>query len=226
MRKGIIITVALSLAFLVGCKKTNNSNNESENGKTSYTVTKEQYDETCYYAKNVSKMTSLNYKVTYDKTVNDQTYHYYTKIDNGKLLSHSSDYEFYLDFKKGTYNADNQTWSFDGYWQDGGVMIKESYENQRIPDDIFLPDVGFLASYDELTYNSEKNYYELNVQSKTLNDYYVYSDLKVKFENGKITYISYKEEVTYSGGKTYYHVFEITDYGKTVVDLPSMIGPA
>lgn len=227
MRKGIIFTFALSLAFLVGCKNTNNSNKESEEEKTTYyTVTKEEYDQNCYFEAYIPRLTSLNFTVTYSETLNGNTNNYITKFDNGKIKSIRSYGEFYCDFKEGTYNADNQTWSFDGYFEDGGVMTKTHFENEEMPDDISLPDIGYVLEYDELEYNPETNFYEQIAESKTISLYYVYSEVKVKFINGYVSYISYTHTSTTNPEKVYYTVIEVTDYNETVVDLPSMIGPA
>lgn len=222
MRKGILFATILSLTFLVSCKKVNKENKGSE-----YTVTKEQYDLGCYYRNNVARMTSLNFTVYYDEYVNDgASYRYVTTCDNGKVISSSNDGDFYLDFKAGTYNSNNLTWSYDGYFEEGDIMRKMSYENAEMPDDVFLPDVGSIVGYDELKYNSKTNSYEQIAERKTLNDYYIYSDVIVKFLNGNVTNISYKEERTYEPGKIYSHYFEIANYGSTVVNLPSMIEPA
>ena len=59
-----------------------------------------------------------------------------------------------------------------------------------------------------------------------MNDYDVYSEVKVKFINGNVSYISYTYTSTTDPEKVYYEVFNVTDYNETVVDLPSMIGPA
>jgi hypothetical protein len=224
MRKGIIFTFALSLAFLVGCKNTNNSNKESE--EEYYTVTKEEYDQNCFFSSYIPRLTSLNFTVTYSETLNGNTKNYITKFDNGKVHSNVSYGEFYCDFKEGTYNADNQTWSFDGYFEDGGVMTKTFYENEEMPDDIYLPDIGYVLGYDELEYNPETNFYEQIAESKTISLYYVYSEVKVKFINGNVSYISYTHTSTINPEKVYYNVIEVTDYNKTTVNLPSMIGPA
>ena len=242
MRKGIIFTFALSLAFLVGCKNTNNSgknsNEESEEENTTYytvtkeenttyyTVTKEEYDQNCFYRSYIPRLTSLNFTVTYSRTLNGNTKNYITKFDNGKIKSIVSYGDFYCDFKEGTYNADNKTWSFDGYFEDDGVMTKTHFENEEMPDDIFLPDVGFIVSYDELQYNPDTNFYEQIAESKTMNYYEVYSEIKVKFINGNVSYISYTYTSTSNPEKVYYEIINVTDYNETVVDLPSMIGPA
>ena len=50
--------------------------------------------------------------------------------------------------------------------------------------------------------------------------------VKVKFINGNVSYISYTYTSTSNPEKVYYEVINVTDYNETVVDLPSMIGPA
>ena len=211
MKKIVVSTIMVSAILLTGCSH-----------KTNYKVKKEQYDELCNYASYLPKMNSLNFTVTVTETVGDKTYVDTTKFDNGKVESISNYGTIYLAFEKGSYNSENQTFNYEGYFEAEGTWVKNSYQNETMPDDIFLPDVGFILSYEELEYNPESHYYEQIAESKTLNEYYVYSEVKVQFEDGKVIYISHKYKSTFEPEKVHFTVMEITDYGSTKVNLPNV----
>ena len=211
MKKIVVSTIMASAILLTGCSH-----------KTNYKVKKEQYDELCNYESYLPKMNSLNFTVTVRETVGDKNYEYITKFDNGKVESITSYSTFYVVFEKGSYNSENQTFNYEGYFEEEGTWAKSSYQNETMPDDIYLPDVGFILTYDELEYNSETHYYEQIAESKTLNDYYVYSEVKVQFVDGKVTYISHKYKNTFEPEKEHLTVVEITDYGSTKVNLPNV----
>ena len=214
MKKITISTILLGALLLVGC---NNTKEET----IDYQVSKEQYEQACSYEAYVARITSLNFTVTTTETVGERVIKENTKFDNGKIMSCMSYGDFYCDFKEGTYNAENETWSYDGYFESEGVMKKVSFENETMPDDILLPDIEFFASYEEMSFNSETNFYE-QIEEKTLNDYYVYSEVKAQFINGNIVYASYKYMSTFEPEKVYLNVIEITDYGSTVVNIPNV----
>lgn len=237
MKKRLFFAMALSMFFLTACNnqdnltetttietttKTNKETTTTTTKTTNYQVTEEEYNEVCYYSSNVARITSLNYTVTNTETVNDNTYQYITKVDYGKVMTIASYGDFYCDFKEGTYNSDNRTWSFDGYFEDDGVMEKIFFENQEMPDDIYLPSAGFIVSYEEVQFNSETNCYEQIAESKTLNEHEIYSDVKIQFINGNVSYISYTYMNSTNPEKVYSCVMEITNYGTTVVSLPTI----
>ena len=211
MKKIVVSTIMVSAILLTGCGY-----------KTNYKVKKEQYDELCNYEAYFPKMNSLNFTVTVKETAGDKNYLDITKFDNGKVESISGSDSFYIVFEKGSYNSESQTFNFDGYFKDGDTWKKSSIKNETMPDDIYLPDVGFILSYDELKYNPETSYYEQIAESKTLNEYYVYSEVKVQFVDEKVTYISHKYKSTFEPEKVHFTVMEITDYGSTKVNLPNV----
>ena len=219
MKKIIIFTLLLSIIFLSGCK---NKNKNIEPEEEYYTVTQEEYNQNCNYSEYVKRLTSLNFTVEYYESSKNKNYHYITKFDNGKVMSDAGYGEFYCDFKEGTYNDTNSTWSFDGYFEENGIMKKYSYENEEMPDDIYLPDVGYIVGYDEVKYNSGTTCYDQITDSKTLNLYYVYSEVKIRFVNGNIVNISYNYESTTNPGNVYSIIMIITDYNKTIVTLPNV----
>ena len=213
MKKMIVSSLIIGAVFLTGCKN---------DGSKKYTVTKEQYDQNCYYEAFVSRITSLNFTVTRTESIGEKVVQTATKFDNGKIMSGYDEDTFYCDFKKGTYNAENGTWSYDYYYQQEGTMNKRSFEDETLPDDIYLPDIGFMVSYEEMSFNAETQCYEQIAESKTLNDYYVYSEVKAKFNKGNIIYVSWKYKSLFEPEKVYLNVMEITNYGSTSVSLPNV----
>ncbi|MBO7573498.1 MAG: hypothetical protein J6T25_01755 [Bacilli bacterium] len=214
--KKILISAFLVSAFLVtGC-------NKAQSKKPVYTVTKEQYDQLCYTSAYIPNMMSLNFTVTYKETLNDITVQYVTKFDNGKIFAtHGEEYgDFYVSYKEGTYNAEERTWSFDYYYEDDGNWKISTIVNESMPDDVYLPDVGWIVSYEEVGFYENTNYYQQIPEDKVMNGSYHYRETKVQFQDGKITSASWKYKSNSAPDKEYLVVIEVTDYGKTVVNLP------
>ena len=211
----IISTILISAFLVTGCNKT-------QNKKPVYTVTEEQYNQLCYTKSYIPNMMSLNFTVTYKETLNDTTFQSVTKFDNGKIFAtHGEEYgDFYVSYREGTYDAEDRTWSFNYYYEDNGSWKISTIFNESMPDDVYLPDVGWIASYKEMRFNEKTNFYEQTEEEKVVNGSYHYSDLKVQFQNGKITYASWKYKSNSAPDKEYLNVMEITNYGSTVVSLP------
>ena len=217
MKKIIISTILVSVSLLSGCSK-------GQNKEPVYTVTKEQYDQLCYYEPYLPNLLSLNFTITYKETLNGNTNQFVTKYDNGKIMAtHGEEYgDFYVSYKEGTYNTEDKTWSYDYYYQEDGQWKVISIENESMPDDVYLPHVGYMASYEEMRFNEETNCYEQIAEDKVLNSYYHYYEIKVKFINGNIDYISWKYKSDSSPDKEYLNILEVTDYGSTKVTLPAL----
>ena len=214
MKKIILSTILVGAFLVTGCS----------NNKPVYTVTKQQYDKLCYYEAYQPNLRSLNFTVSYSETLNDTTYQYVTKYANGKIMAtHGEEYgDFYASYKEGTYNAENKTWSYDYYYEEDGQWKITALEDESMPDDVYLPDIGYMVSYEEMAFNEETNCYEQIAEDKVLNQYYHYYEIKVKFLNGNIVYASWKSRSNSAPEKVYSHVVEISDYGSTTVNLPNV----
>ena len=211
MKKILVSTFLISALLFTGCNK-----------KPVYTVSQEQYGQLCYASAYIPNMMSLNFTVTYKETLNDTTFQSVTKFDNGKIFAtHGEEYgDFYVSYREGTYDAEDRTWSFNYYYEDNSSWKISTIFNESMPDDVYLPDVGWMASYKEMRFNEKTNFYEQTEKDKVVNGSYHYSNLNVQFQNGKITYASWKYKSNSAPEKEYLNVMEITNYGSTVVSLP------
>lgn len=229
MKKSIVFTLLLASALTTGCSCNKEDGSNASSGgeqtptvETNYKVTKEQYEDLCYTKPYLNKINSLNFRTIRKESTGNENYQYVTEFDNGKVKSSSQWDDFYVYFKPGTYNEENRTFSYDYYYQDEGQMKKTSFENEGIPDDIFLPDLAFIISYDELKFNEETNFYEQVPEEKVLNMYEHYTEIKIKFIDGKFSYASWKCESRTTNGKTWSCSLEADEYGKTSVSLPNV----
>ena len=191
--------------------------------KPNYQVSKEKYEQITDPNFYVSNMDILNLRGAYFVQSNKGIHTYVTEYDNGKVHSADSEYgDVYLDFKRGSYNQENQTWNYDGYYQEEGVWQKVSRVD-TLPDDMVFPSFGWFIKYDELKYNSKDRCYELIEESKTVNTYEVYSNIKIKFMDGKVASFAYNFHTTYSDSDPNdikEELYTFTGYGTTKVTLP------
>ena len=215
MKKIIISSILLGAALLTSC------NNSAQ--KESYTVTKEQFEQACTYDAYLPRILSLDFTVTYTETLDGSVnIHAVTKFDHGKIFASPGHDDFYCLYREGSYSTENRTWSFDYYYQEESEWKIQLIENETTPDDVYLPDIGFMVSFEELRFNSETNCYEQISGRKVLNMYYFYSEIKVKFVNGNIVYASWKYSSSSDPDKIYFNTVEVTNYGSTVVNLPNL----
>ena len=136
MKKILISSLLVGAFLMVGCSKANDNSSSSQPAPDTHKVTKEQYDQWTYDAI-VVNLCSQNYTVTYTDYYDGGTpWSTVSKFDNGKIESILSSGSFYLDMKDGTYDPDNNTWSYDKYEYIESAWAKYVHTNSGIPEDI------------------------------------------------------------------------------------------
>ena len=211
MKKIFISTIILGTVVLTACNKQ----------ASPYEVSKKQYEENCYGEKYIPKIDTLNFTVSVTETIGEDVYTTITKFDKGKVFSSSDLDNFYVQFQSGTYSAENETWSYYYYYEEAGGYERIFIENDSLPDDMYLPDIGFLVGYEDVKYNSETKFYEMIEDSKEISGA-VFSNAKVQFLNGKIVKAGFEYYYKSNPTKVYKYNYEIKDYGKTSVTLPEI----
>lgn len=212
MRKVLGLIPLLAVISLAACGGNNNSSDK-------YKISEARYNEICNYDNYVRNIVSFNMTVTFTERNGDDTYTYLTKYDNGKISTRTDDHEFFIEFKKGTYNAENRTWTYDYYYEEDGVWKKDTYTD-GLPDDIAMPDPQFLVDYSGIVFNKETNRYNTVETSFIKNLYYVYTNVEIGFENKNIVYYGYQTYQTSKPDEISYVEYVATNFGSTTVTLP------
>jgi major membrane immunogen (membrane-anchored lipoprotein) len=219
MKKILIPTIILGTFLLVGCSKANDNSSSNQPAPDTHKVTKEQYDQRTY-ENAVANLCSQNYTVTYTE--------YYeggaprstiSKFDNGKIEAIPSSGSFYLDMKDGTYDPNNNTWSYDGYEYEDSQWTKTSYVD-TLPDDIYFPDVVFYSSFEDLTYDVSSHTYKREQRVTESED--IFSNIEMQFEDGHPVYVTYDYQAHYELSKIYHTRIGVSNYGTTSVVLPNV----
>lgn len=222
IRNIIFSGLLLGAMFLSSCDKTKDNSKEESSSHTkpiSYKVNESQYNELAKQDHYYENILSTNFTVNHEVKNDDSTTELITKIDNGKVYFYIPGYgDNYIEFKEGTYNVENNTWTADIYYEEDGNMIKETIQDYSGEDVLLLPNIGYIVSYDEVKYNSKNHCYEMIAESKVLNQYYTYTDVKVKFQDDKLIYQTYT--VTDTKGNVSVSTWNYSDFGTTKVELP------
>ncbi len=222
IRDIIFSGLLLGTMFLSSCHKTNDNSKEESSSHTkpiSYKVNESQYNELANQGHYYENILSTNFTANHEVRNDNSTMELITKIDNGKVFYYIPEYgDNYLEFKEGTYNVENNTWTADVYYEEDGNMIKATVQDYSGEDVLLLPDIGYIVNYDEVKYNSENHCYEMIAESKVLNQYYTYTNVKVKFQDDKLIYQTYT--MTDSKGNVSVNTWNYSDFGTTKVELP------
>lgn len=220
MKKILIPTIILSAFLMVGCSKANDNSSSSQPAPDTHKVTKEQYDQWTYDTV-LANLCSQNYTVTYTEYYEGGApWSTITKFDNGKIESIPSSGSFYLDMKDGTYDPNNKTWSYDGYEYVESAWTKEVITNSDLPDDIYIPDVVFYSSFEDLTYNVSSRTYTREERVTGSGD--IFSNIEMQFEDGHPVYVTYNYQAHYELSKVYHTRIGVSSYGTTGVALPDV----
>ncbi len=220
MKKILISSLLVGAFLLVGCSKANDNSSSTPPAPDIHTVTKEQYDQWTYDTV-VANLCSQNYTVTYtDYYEGGAPWSAVTKFDNGKIEVILDSDSFYLDMKDGTYDPNNETWSYDIYEYVESAWTKEVITNSDLPDDIYFPDVVFLSSFEDLTYNVSSHTYTREERVTESED--IFSNIEMQFENGHPVYVTYDYQAHYESAKVWHTRIGVSNYGTTVVTLPNV----
>ena len=220
MKKIFISSILVGAFLMVGCSKANDNSSSSQPAPDTHKVTKEQYDQWTYDAI-VVNLCSQNYTVTYIDYYDGGTpWSTVSKFDNGKIESILDSGSFYLDMKDGTYDPDNNTWSYDKYEYIESAWAKYVHTNSGIPEDIYFPDVVFYSSFEDLTYNVSSHTYTREERVTESGD--IYSNIEMQFKDGHPVYVTYDYQAHYELTKIYHTRIGVSNYGTTVVTLPDV----
>ncbi len=219
MKLSHFILLTAAGALMAGCGQSGETaSSKSAAPKVNHVVTEEQYNQFSYRTF-VAQMATLNFTAEWTENNGEKTYTYRTKYDNGKVCMETSYGVGYLQFHEGTYSETDRTWTYDVYYEEEGAMVKQTYENDSLPDDMVFPTIADWVAFNEMKYNGSTRRYELIAETKTVGNY-VYSNIRAKFENGRILYQSYDYYATYSPDVHWSSKTAVSDYGATSVELP------